>query len=47
VVIIGGGGIQSKEDIKKYSNAGAKYYSISTLLFNPCKFAIFYRDYLR
>jgi len=47
VVIIGGGGIQSKEDIEKYSNAGAKYYSISTLLFNPWKFAIFYMDYLR
>ena len=41
-VIIAGGGIQSSEDIRTYKNNGANYFSISTLLFNPYKFAKFY-----
>tara|TARA_B100001093_G_C26855649_1_gene1027277 strand:+ start:5090 stop:5797 length:708 start_codon:yes stop_codon:yes gene_type:complete len=42
VEIIAGGGIQSSEDIRTYKNNGANYFSISTLLFNPYKFAKFY-----
>ena len=35
--IIGGGGIYSKADIKRYEIAGVDHYSISTACFNPIK----------
>ena len=41
-IIIGGGGIRSLKDAEKYLNAGANHLSISTLLFNPIDFCIFY-----
>lgn len=40
-VIIGGGGIQSVEDAMLYKYFGANHISISTLCFNPYKFAMF------
>jgi len=42
--IIGGGGIKTMEDVNTYKISGADYFSISTLLFNPFKFAAFYCD---
>lgn len=41
-VIIGGGGIESKQDAMLYRYFGANHVSISTLCFNPYKFAKFY-----
>lgn len=43
-VIIGGGGIQTKEDALMYKNFGADHVSISTLCFNPYKFFKFYKS---
>lgn len=40
--VIGGGGIQSSQDIELYKKVGSNHFSISTLLFNPYKFAKFY-----
>jgi dihydroorotate dehydrogenase len=42
VVLIGGGGVRSIEDAKQYLNAGADHISVSTLCFNPVRFAWFY-----
>ena len=36
--IIGGGGIQTLNDINDYKKAGANHFSISTLCFNPIRF---------
>ncbi len=41
-IIIGGGGIQSKQDAMLYKYFGANHVSVSTLCFNPYKFAKFY-----
>lgn len=43
--VISGGGIRDIETLKNYKNKGASYYSISTLLFNPILFGLFYYDY--
>tara|TARA_B100000902_G_C27184354_1_gene850552 strand:+ start:243 stop:965 length:723 start_codon:yes stop_codon:yes gene_type:complete len=42
--IIGGGGIQTLNDIRDYKKAGANHFSISTLCFNPIRFLSFYYD---
>jgi len=44
--IIGGGGITTLYDIQKYKNNGSQHFSISTLMFNPILFSIFYYKYL-
>jgi dihydroorotate dehydrogenase len=46
-VIIGGGGIKSKDEIDIYKKAGANHFSISTLCFNPYKFYLFYYNYIQ
>jgi len=43
--IIAGGGITYYSDLLMYQNYGADYFSISTLLFNPIRFIIFYYNY--
>lgn len=35
--IIGGGGIYSDKDVELYKNAGANYFSLATVWFNPWK----------
>ena len=45
VEIIGGGGITTLDDIMKYKKYGAQHYSISSLMFNPLMFGIFYYNY--
>ena len=40
--IIGGGGIQTKEDVYMYKSYGVNHVSVSTLCFNPYKFLKFY-----
>jgi dihydroorotate dehydrogenase len=45
VEIIGGGGITTLDDIEKYKKYGAQHYSISSLMFNPIMFGIFYYKY--
>ena len=44
-IIIGGGGIRNIEDIKKYEHYGVNNFSISSLMFNPILFSIFYYKY--
>lgn len=44
-IIVGGGGIRNIEDIKKYEHYGVNNFSISSLMFNPILFAIFYYNY--
>ena len=44
--IIGGGGIQTINDISDYKKAGADHFSISTLCFSPLKFLMFYKYFL-
>ena len=44
--IIGGGGIQTLNDIRDYKKAGANHFSISTLCFNPIRFLSFYYDFV-
>ena len=46
VEIIAGGGINNINMIHTYNKIGANHYSISTILFNPFKFIIFYFDWL-
>lgn len=50
VEIIGGGGIQSYQNMLQYRHCGAEHFSISTLLFHPiktgCFFANFYKHML-
>lgn len=43
-VIIGGGGIETKEDIVLYKKFGADHVSISSLCFHPIKFFKFYKS---
>lgn len=43
--IIAGGGIRSMHDIHHYKTIGANHYAVSTLLFNPIMFGLFYFDY--
>lgn len=45
IKIIGGGGIQSANDILRYKEAGASFFSISTLFFHPIKLVKFFKDY--
>jgi|GEM_PF-2977270 len=45
ITIIGGGGIQSVEDIFRYQEAGANFFSISTIFFHPIKLLRFFKDY--
>ena len=45
VEIIGGGGITTMSDIDKYKKYGANHYSISSLMFNPIYFGLFYYNY--
>ena len=44
-IIVGGGGIRNIEDIKKYEQYGVNNFSISSLMFNPILFGIFYYNY--
>jgi len=44
-VVISGGGIRNIETLNNYKNIGADYFSVSTLLFNPFLFGMFYYDY--
>ena len=41
VDIVSGGGIRNYETLEHYRNAGANYFSISTILFNPFMLVIF------
>ena len=41
-VVIAGGGIDSIEMIQYYHSMGADHYSVSSLLFSPIKFMLFY-----
>lgn len=43
-IVIGGGGITSKEEIEIYKKAGADHFSVSTLFFNPYKCYKFYHS---
>jgi dihydroorotate dehydrogenase len=45
IKMIGGGGIQSTNDILRYQEAGASFFSISTLFFHPIKLLKFFKDY--
>lgn len=45
-IVIGGGGITSKEEIEIYKKAGADHFSVSTLFFNPYKFYKFYNSFI-
>jgi dihydroorotate dehydrogenase len=42
--IIGGGGIHTIDDLIDYKDAGAKFFSISTMCFSPIKFMNFSRS---
>ena len=42
--IIAGGGIRDIDTLYKYKKAGADHFSVSTLLFSPIKFYLFYND---
>lgn len=44
--IIGGGGIQSSQDIENYKKNGCNHFAISTLLFHPFKFGHFYINHI-
>ena len=46
-LVIAGGGIQNIETLNFYKGMGANHYSISSLLFNPIKFSIFYNKYIK
>lgn len=43
-VIIGGGGIFTKEDVSRYSNAGADHFSLGTVWFTPWRALRLLRD---
>ena len=45
--VVAGGGIRDIETLKYYKKLGADHFSISTLLFNPMLFIIFYFKYLK
>jgi|TARA_B100000927_G_C16414146_1_gene448542 dihydroorotate dehydrogenase len=44
--VIGGGGIQTSEDVEKYKANGCSHFSVSTLLFHPYKFVKFYLNHI-
>ena len=44
--VIAGGGIRNYETLINYKNKGASHFSISTLLFNPFLFSIFYTKWI-
>jgi dihydroorotate dehydrogenase len=43
--IIAGGGIRTYRDVGVYKSCGANHFSVSTLLFNPFMFYLFYVDH--
>lgn len=43
IIIIGGGGIQSQQEINHYKNFGADHFSVSTVFFNPFKAYALYK----
>ncbi len=45
IKIIGGGGIQSIEDLRMYQQHGAEHFSVSTLFLHPLKLNKFLKDY--
>ena len=45
IKIIGGGGIQSIEDLRLYQQQGAEHFSISTLFLHPLKLNKFLNEY--
>jgi dihydroorotate dehydrogenase len=45
IKIIGGGGIQSIEDLQMYQQQGAEHFSISTLFLHPLKLNKFLNEY--
>lgn len=45
-MVIAGGGIQNYETLLHYKRAGACHFSISTIFFNPYKFAKLYYNYM-
>lgn len=47
VEIIGGGGIQSYQNMLQYRDCGAKHFSISTLLFHPIKSGCFFANFYK
>lgn len=44
--VIAGGGIQSMDTIELYKKHGADHFAISTICFNPLRFAFFYYQYI-
>tara|TARA_B100001175_G_C19351618_1_gene562617 strand:- start:137 stop:853 length:717 start_codon:yes stop_codon:yes gene_type:complete len=44
--VIGGGGIQTTQDVVNYKTNGCSHFSVSTLLFNPYKFCKFYFNHI-
>ena len=47
VIVIGGGGVRTKNDAINYINRGANYVSVSTLCFSPFSFMKFYYNMLK
>lgn len=45
--IIAGGGIRNMDTLNLYKKNGADFFSVSSLLFNPIRFGIFYFNYLK
>jgi len=45
--IISGGGVEEWKDVVNYKSVGADHFAVSTLCFNPIKFAWLYMDYLK
>lgn len=43
--IVAGGGIRTYKDINEYETFGADHFSVSTLMFNPFMFYLFYVDH--
>ena len=46
-VVIAGGGIQNIDTLNYYRNLGADHFSVSSICFNPFRFAWFYFNYLK
>tara|TARA_B100001173_G_C15848999_1_gene487903 strand:- start:39 stop:755 length:717 start_codon:yes stop_codon:yes gene_type:complete len=44
--VIGGGGIQTTQDVVNYKTNGCSHFSVSTLLFHPYKFGKFYFNHI-
>ena len=45
-IVIGGGGITHINMANKFYKFGADHIGVSTLLFNPIKFSLFYYKYI-